>query len=205
MTSQTVAAGEAVRDRKLRRVVMAAGIGNVFEGYDFIVYGSLASVIAKHFFSNVNPTAGFIFTLLAFAAGFFVRPFGALVFGGIGDKVGRKRAFLITITIMGAATFAIGGGTVPNWQAVRDLALEGARLFPECALLGWDIAPVEGGATIVEVNITPDLLLPQLADRRGMLDDTFKSFLQERDRLRKARIREVRKGELEEYRPSYMN
>ena len=120
MTGQTMAAGEAVQDRKLRRVVMAAGIGNVFEGYDFIVYGSLASVIAKHFFSNVNPTAGFIFTLLAFAAGFFVRPFGALVFGRIGDRVGRKRAFLITITIMGAATFAIG--ILPTYETAGILA-----------------------------------------------------------------------------------
>ena len=68
-----------------------------------------------------------------------------------------------------------------------------------------DIAPVESGAVIVEVNVTPDLMLPQLADRRGMLDDTFKSFLEERGRLRQARIREVRKGEEEEYRPSYKN
>ena len=99
---------------------MAAGVGNVFEGYDFIVYGSLASVIAKHFFSNVNPTAGFIFTLLAFAAGFFVRPFGALVFGRVGDRVGRKKAFLITITIMGGATFAIG--LLPTYETVGILA-----------------------------------------------------------------------------------
>ena len=99
----------------------------------------------------------------------------------------------------------ITGSTVPNWSAVRDVALEGARLFPECALIGWDIAPVESGAVIVEVNVTPDLMLPQLADRRGMLDDTFKSFLEERGRLRQARIREVRKGEEEEYRPSYKN
>ncbi len=121
MTSETVTAAGAVgEDRKLRHVVMAAGIGNVFEGYDFIVYGSLASVIAKHFFSNVNPTAGFIFTLLAFAAGFFVRPFGALVFGRIGDRVGRKKAFLITITIMGAATFAIG--LLPTYESVGILA-----------------------------------------------------------------------------------
>jgi MFS family permease len=108
MTSQATAPGVAAQDRKLRRVVLAAGAGSIFEGYDFIVYGSLATIIAKHFFSDVNPTAGLIFTYLAFAAGFFVRPFGALVFGAVGDRIGRKRAFLVTITIMGAATFAIG-------------------------------------------------------------------------------------------------
>ncbi len=73
-----------------RRVILASSMGAVFEWYDFYVYGSLAAVIAQHFFSSLNPTAGFIFALLTFAAGFAVRPFGALVFGRLGDMVGRK-------------------------------------------------------------------------------------------------------------------
>ncbi len=91
-----------------RRVILASSMGAVFEWYDFYVYGSLASVIALHFFSGLNPTAGFIFALLTFAAGFAVRPFGALVFGRIGDMVGRKYAFVISILIMGLSTFLVG-------------------------------------------------------------------------------------------------
>jgi MFS family permease len=95
-------------DRKLRRVVLASSGGTIFEAYDFILFGSLAPLISRHFFSGINDTAAFIFTLLTFAAGFAVRPFGALVFGRIGDKSGRKKAFLITITLMGLSTFSIG-------------------------------------------------------------------------------------------------
>src|SRR5690606_29395667 len=91
-----------------RRVIFASSLGTVFEWYDFYLYGSLAAVIATHFSSGVNPTAGFIFALLAFAAGFAVRPFGALVFGRLGDLVGRKYTFLITILIMGMSTFLVG-------------------------------------------------------------------------------------------------
>src|SRR5690606_21701241 len=91
-----------------RRVILASSMGAVFEWYDFYVYGSLAAVIAQHFFSGLNPTAGFIFALLTFAAGFAVRPFGALVFGRIGDMVGRKYAFVISILIMGLSTFLVG-------------------------------------------------------------------------------------------------
>ncbi len=91
-----------------RRVILASSMGAVFEWYDFYVYGSLASIIALHFFSGLNPTAGFIFALLTFAAGFAVRPFGALVFGRIGDMVGRKYAFVISILIMGLSTFLVG-------------------------------------------------------------------------------------------------
>ena len=89
-------------------VVFASSLGTVFEWYDFYLYGSLAAIIAKQFFSGVNETAGFIFALAAFAAGFIVRPFGALVFGRLGDLVGRKYTFLITILIMGLATFGVG-------------------------------------------------------------------------------------------------
>ncbi len=91
-----------------RRVILASSMGTVFEWYDFYVYGSLASVIAHHFFSSLNQTAGFIFALLTFAAGFAVRPFGALVFGRLGDMVGRKYAFVISILIMGLSTFLVG-------------------------------------------------------------------------------------------------
>src|SRR5262245_20599388 len=87
-----------------RRVIFASSLGTVFEWYDFYLYGSLAAVIGAQFFSGVNPTAAFIFALLAFAAGFAVRPFGALFFGRIGDLVGRKYTFLITIMLMGLST-----------------------------------------------------------------------------------------------------
>src|ERR1700709_2684668 len=91
-----------------RKVIFASSLGTVFEWYDFYLYGSLSAVIAKQFFAGVNETTGYIFALLAFAAGFFVRPFGALVFGRIGDLVGRKYTFLITIMIMGLSTFIVG-------------------------------------------------------------------------------------------------
>src|SRR6476660_5249460 len=92
----------------VRRVIFASSLGTVFEWYDFYLYGSLAAIISKQFFSGVNPTAAFIFALLAFAAGFAVRPVGALVFGRIGDLVGRKYTFLVTILIMGFSTFIVG-------------------------------------------------------------------------------------------------
>ena len=91
-------------EKSHRRVIFASSLGTVFEWYDFYLYGSLAAIISKQFFSGVNETTGFIFALLAFAAGFAVRPFGALVFGRLGDLVGRKHTFLITIVIMGLST-----------------------------------------------------------------------------------------------------
>ena len=93
---------------EIRRVVFASSLGTVFEWYDFYLYGSLAAIISRQFFSGVNPTAAFIFALLAFAAGFAVRPFGALVFGRLGDLVGRKYTFLVTILIMGLSTSVVG-------------------------------------------------------------------------------------------------
>src|ERR1700737_2605196 len=89
-------------------VIGASSLGTVFEWYDFYLYGLLASVISAQFFSGVNDTTGFIFALAAFAAGFAVRPFGALVFGRLGDLVGRKYTFLVTILIMGSSTFIVG-------------------------------------------------------------------------------------------------
>lgn len=97
---------QATSNEKL--VIGASSLGTVFEWYDFYLYGSLATYIAAHFFSGVNETTGFLFALAAFAAGFFVRPFGALVFGRIGDLVGRKNTFLVTMAIMGVSTFVVG-------------------------------------------------------------------------------------------------
>jgi len=91
-----------------RLVIVASSLGTVFEWYDFYLYGSLAAIISKHFFVAVNETTSFIFALLAFSAGFFVRPFGAIVFGRLGDMIGRKYTFLITIMIMGLATTVVG-------------------------------------------------------------------------------------------------
>jgi len=99
-----------------RKVIFASSLGTVFEWYDFYLYGSLAAIIASHFFSGVNPTAAFIFALMAFAAGFAVRPFGALVFGRLGDLVGRKHTFLITILIMGLSTFLVG--VLPSYDSI---------------------------------------------------------------------------------------
>jgi MFS family permease len=100
----------------VRRVIFASSLGTVFEWYDFYLYGSLAAIISKQFFSGVNPTAAFIFALLAFAAGFAVRPFGALVFGRLGDLVGRKYTFLVTILIMGMSTFIVG--VLPSYARI---------------------------------------------------------------------------------------
>lgn len=99
-----------------RRVILASSLGTVFEWYDFYLYGSLAALIGKHFFSGLNETSQFIFALLAFAAGFAVRPFGAIVFGRLGDMIGRKYTFLITIIIMGLSTFLVG--VLPNYSTI---------------------------------------------------------------------------------------
>ncbi len=108
--------------REEKKVILASSLGTVFEWYDFYLYGALAAMIGAQFFSAFDPTTRNVFALLAFAAGFLVRPFGALVFGRIGDLVGRKYTFLITILIMGASTFAVG-------------------LLPSYATIGW-LAPV---------------------------------------------------------------
>jgi MFS family permease len=103
-------------DRAHRKVIFASSLGTVFEWYDFYLYGSLSAVISKQFFSGVNDTTAYIFALLAFAAGFFVRPFGALVFGRLGDLVGRKHTFLITIVIMGGSTAIVG--MLPGYESI---------------------------------------------------------------------------------------
>jgi hypothetical protein len=103
-------------DAAHRRVIFASSLGTVFEWYDFYLYGALLAVISKKFFSGMNDTTAFMFALLAFAAGFFVRPFGALVFGRLGDLVGRKHTFLITIVIMGASTALVG--VLPSYETI---------------------------------------------------------------------------------------
>ena len=146
-----------------RRVILASSMGTVFEWYDFYVYGSLASVIALHFFSSLNPTAGFIFALLTFAAGFAVRPFGALVFGRIGDMVGRKYAFVISILIMGLSTFLVG--VLPSSASIGSAApiiLLVLRLLQGLALGGE-----YGGAAVYVAEHAPP-------NRRGF----FTSWIQ---------------------------
>jgi MFS family permease len=116
MTVIAVSASQAGMTRAEKRVIFAASLGTIFEIYDFFLIGLLASEITKNFFSGVNPTAGFIFTLLGFAAGFLLRPFGALIFGRLGDIVGRKYTFLVTIVLMGLSTFALG--LLPTYAAI---------------------------------------------------------------------------------------
>ncbi len=137
---------------EVRRVIFASSLGTVFEWYDFYLYGSLAAIISKQFFSGVNPTAAFIFALMAFAAGFAVRPFGALVFGRIGDLVGRKYTFLVTIFIMGLSTFVVG--VLPSYASIGIAApviLVALRLLQGLALGGE-----YGGAATYVAEHAPD-------------------------------------------------
>lgn len=108
MTSTTPNEAAAAPGRNMALVVAASAVGTTFEWYDFFLFVPLAGVISKVFFAGLDPTSGYVFALLSFAAGFATRPLGALIFGWIGDRVGRKGTFLITITIMGAATVAVG-------------------------------------------------------------------------------------------------
>jgi MFS family permease len=110
------AAANAPMTKEEKKVILASSLGTVFEWYDFYLYGSLAAIIAKQFFAGLDPTSAFIFALLAFAAGFIVRPFGALVFGRLGDMIGRKYTFLVTILIMGLSTFLVG--VLPNYASI---------------------------------------------------------------------------------------
>ena len=146
-----------------RRVILASSLGTVFEWYDFYLYGSLALVIGKQFFSALNPASQLVFALLAFAAGFAVRPFGAIVFGRIGDLVGRKYTFLITIVIMGLSTFLVG--VLPSYGTIGVTApvlLILLRLLQGLALGG----EYGGAATYVAEHAPPG--------RRGL----YTSFIQ---------------------------
>ena len=129
------AAGNMTREEK--KVIFASSLGTVFEWYDFYLYGSLAGIIARQFFSGLDPTSAYIFALLAFAAGFLVRPFGAIFFGRLGDMIGRKYTFLVTILIMGASTFIVG--LLPNYASIGIAApviLIALRLLQGLALGG---------------------------------------------------------------------
>ena len=139
-----------------RLVIFASSLGTVFEWYDFYIYGTLGVFLAKYFFSNVPANVGFIFALLAFAAGFAVRPFGALIFGRFGDMIGRKYTFLITMSLMGIGTFFIG--VLPGyatWGILAPIVLIGLRLVQGLALGGE-----YGGAAIYVAEHAP-------ANKRG--------------------------------------
>ena len=145
-----------------RKVIFASSLGTVFEWYDFYLYGALASIIAKQFFVG-DPTTTFIFALLAFAAGFIVRPFGALVFGRLGDMIGRKYTFLVTILIMGASTFLVG--LLPSYAQIgiaAPIILVSLRILQGLALGGE-----YGGAATYVAEHAPE-------GKRGF----FTSFIQ---------------------------
>jgi len=173
-------------------VIGASSLGTVFEWYDFYIYGLLATILTTQFFSGVNEITGFIFALATFAAGFAVRPFGALVFGRLGDLVGRKHTFLITMSIMGVATFAVG--LLPSYASAglfAPVALVALRLLQGLALGG----EYGGAATYVAehapagkrgqytswIQTTATLglfaaLLVVIGVRTGMGEDAFKAW-----------------------------
>ncbi len=133
------------------RVILASSLGTVFEWYDFYLYGALAAIIARQFFSALDPGSAFLFALLAFAAGFIVRPFGALLFGRLGDMIGRKYTFLITMVVMGLATFAVG--LLPTYASIgvaAPVVLIGLRLLQGLALGGE-----YGGAAVYVAEHAP--------------------------------------------------
>ncbi len=139
-----IAADDSAQRRNMTLVVAASSAGTMFEWYDFFIFGSLAAIIAHHFFSTAGETQGFIFALLTFAAGFAVRPLGALVFGRFGDLTGRKRTFIVTISVMGLATVAVG--FLPDYNTIGVAApymLIGLRI-----LQGFAIGGEYGGAAI---------------------------------------------------------
>ncbi|GAA5001471.1 MHS family MFS transporter [Pseudoluteimonas lycopersici] len=146
-----------------KKVIFASSLGTVFEWYDFYLYGSLAAIIAKQFFSGLNEASAMIFTLLAFAAGFAVRPFGALLFGRIGDMVGRKYTFLITIVIMGLSTFVVGA--LPNYASIGFAAP--AILIALRLLQGLALGGEYGGAATYVAEHAPN-------GKRGL----YTSFIQ---------------------------
>mgnify|MGYP003576357214 CR=1 FL=1 len=138
--------------REEKKVIFASSLGTVFEWYDFYLYGSLTAIIARQFFSGLDPTSAYIFALLAFAAGFLVRPFGALVFGRLGDMIGRKYTFLVTILIMGASTFIVG--LLPGYASIgiaAPIILIALRLLQGLALGG----EYGGAATYVAEHAPP--------------------------------------------------
>src|SRR5690606_27924303 len=143
---------------RLRRVVAASAVGTAFEWYDFFIFGSLTAIIARHFYAEVGETTSYILALLTFGVGFVVRPLGALVFGWFGDRVGRKRTFLVTITLMGGATVAIG--LLPDYSQAGIIAP--ILLILMRILQGFALGGEYGGAAIYVAEHSPD-------HRRGFL------------------------------------
>jgi MFS family permease len=136
-SDMATAASNAPMTAEEKKVIFASSLGTVFEWYDFYLYGTLAVIIGNQFFSALDPSSRTIFSLLAFAAGFIVRPFGALVFGRLGDMIGRKYTFLVTILIMGLSTFIVG--VLPNYASIGIAApviLIGLRMLQGLALGG---------------------------------------------------------------------
>lgn len=163
MAEEIAAAAPIDSGQSERKVILASSLGTIFEWYDFYLYGLLATIISAQFFSGVNETTGFIFALAAFAAGFAVRPFGALVFGRIGDLVGRKNTFLVTMGLMGLSTFLVG--VLPSYASIGVAApamLVGLRLLQGLALGGE-----YGGAATYVAEHAPE-------GKRGL----FTSFIQ---------------------------
>jgi MFS family permease len=151
MTAPQVPASTGI-DREHRRVIFASSLGTVFEWYDFYLYGSLVGVIGKHFYAGLNETTSLIMALLTFAAGFAVRPLGALVFGRLGDLVGRKHTFLLTIIIMGASTGLVG--VLPTYATIgvaAPIMLVALRLLQGLAIGG----EYGGAATYVAEHAPP--------------------------------------------------
>uniref|UniRef100_UPI0025C6EC0B MFS transporter n=1 Tax=Brevundimonas sp. TaxID=1871086 RepID=UPI0025C6EC0B len=149
--TEAAAEGRTV-DRSDRLVILASSVGTVIEWYDFYLYGSLAAIITAQFFSGVNETTGFIFALMAFAAGFAVRPFGAVFFGRLGDLWGRKNTFLVTMLLMGLSTFVVG--LLPSYAAIgvaAPVVLVLMRLVQGLALGG----EYGGAATYVAEHAPP--------------------------------------------------
>src|SRR5256884_4183136 len=130
--------------KELRRVVIAASVGNIIEWYDFYIFGSLASILAVKFFEKGHPVAAFLSTVAIFSVGFLIRPLGAFVFGWLGDKVGRKYTFIVTLTGMGLATALIRSG-----PASHSIGLAAAFiLFALRLIQGLRLGREYGGATI---------------------------------------------------------
>jgi MFS family permease len=154
--SEAVAAARVDHDRAIdprrdRLVIFASTLGTVFEWYDFFIYGTLAGVISQHFFPSANPTAALLLVLATFGAGFGVRPLGAILFGILGDRLGRKYTFLITITLMGIATAAVG--LLPTYAQIGILA---PILLVTCRLLqGLALGGEYGGAAIYVAEHAP--------------------------------------------------
>jgi MFS family permease len=155
--------GHVIDAKRDRLVIFASSLGTIFEWYDFFVYGTLATVIAKLFFPSASATAGFLLTLATFGAGFGVRPLGALLFGYLGDRLGRKYTFLVTITLMGLATAAVG--LLPTFAQIGVAA---PALLVACRLLqGLALGGEYGGAAIYVAEHAP-------RGRRGF----YTSFIQ---------------------------